>query len=97
MDIPNRGCMKHTVYILYSPLVDRYFVGKTSDLPKSLRRHNTGKNKHTKTGLPWKLVYRKSFESADSAREKEIQIKSSESRKELVECISDEGNELKEE
>lgn len=86
--------MKYFVYILYSPLVDRYFVGKTSNLEKSLRRHNTGKNKHTKTGLPWKLMYKEPFESDDAAREKEIQIKSSGSREELVEFIQDGSNEM---
>lgn len=89
--------MKYFVYILYSPLVDRYFVGKTSNLEKSLRRHNTGKNKHTKTGLPWKLMYKEAFESADAAREKEVEIKSSGSREELVGFIRDGSNEMGEE
>lgn len=86
--------MKTTVYILYSPLVDRYFVGKTSNLEKSLARHNSGKNKHTKTGLPWNLMYKESFDSADAAREKEIQIKSSANREQLVGFIRSDSNEL---
>lgn len=82
------------VYILYSPLVDRYFVGKTSNLEKSLARHNSGKNKHTKTGLPWNLIYKESFDSAEAARKKEILIKSSANREQLVEFIKSESNEL---
>lgn len=85
--------MQH-VYILYSPLVDRYFVGKTSNLEKSLIRHNTGKNKHTKTGLPWNLMYRESFETSDDARKREVQIKSSANREQLVGFIRSSTNEL---
>jgi putative endonuclease len=86
--------MKTTVYILYSPLVDRYFVGKTSDLEKSLSRHNSGKNKHTKTGLPWNLMFKESFNLADVAREKEVEIKSSANREQLIGFIRGESNEL---
>lgn len=77
----------HYVYILYSPLVDRYFVGSTSNPGKSLKRHNSGKNKHTKTGIPWNLVHQEEFENREKAREKEQSIKSSESREELVQFI----------
>ena len=86
--------MKTTVYILFSPLVDRYFVGKTSNLEKSLRRHNSGKNKHTKTGLPWNMMYKESFESAETAREKEMAIKSSANREQLIGFIRSSENEL---
>lgn len=72
------------VYILYSPVVDRYFVGKTSDPDKTLERHNTGKNKHTKSGIPWKMIYKESFEDQEEARKKEHLIKSSKNRKELT-------------
>lgn len=84
----------HYVYILYSPLVNRYFVGKTTNLEKSLNRHNSGKNKHTKTGLPWKLVFKESFDSAGAAREKEVQVKSSTNREQLVSHIRGQNNEL---
>lgn len=86
--------MKTTVYILYSPLVDRYFVGKTSNLKKSLERHNSGKNKHTKTGLPWNLMFKESFDSAEAAREKEVAIKSSANREQLIGFIRGGSNEL---
>ena len=86
--------MKTTVYILYSPLVDRYFVGKTSNLDKSLDRHNSGKNKHTKTGLPWNLMFKESFDSLEAAREKEVAIKSSANREQLIGFIRGKSNEL---
>jgi putative endonuclease len=89
--------MSQTVYILYSPLVDRYFVGRTSNFDKAIERHNTGKNPHTKTGLPWNTVYRETFDSADDARRREIQIKSSQNRDELAGFIRDDRNEIQDE
>lgn len=83
--------MPQTVYILYSPLVDRYYVGRTSNFDKTIERHNTGKNPHTKTGLPWNTVFKESFDSADEAREREVQIKSSQSREELKRFIRGRG------
>lgn len=80
----------HHIYILYSPLVDRYFVGSTSDVNKSLNRHNSGKNKHTRSGIPWNLVHQEKFENREMAREKELTIKASESREELVRFIKGE-------
>lgn len=77
------------VYILYSAVVDRYFVGLTSDLEKSLKRHNEGKNKHTKTGIPWKLVYEEHFENRKEAQNKEQHIKSSKDREELEGFLRD--------
>jgi len=74
----------HHVYILYSPLVDRYFVGSETNLEKSVKRHNSGKNRHTKTGIPWNLVHREEFESREDAREKERRIKASKDREELI-------------
>lgn len=85
----------HNVYILYSLLVDRYFVGRTSNLKKSLVRHNSGKNKHTKSGLPWTLMYKESFKSPEDAREREHEIKSSANREQLIRFIRSERNEVK--
>lgn len=86
--------METIVYILYSPLVDRYFVGKTTNLQRSLKRHNSGKNKHTKTGLPWSLMYKEVFYSSEAAREREVQIKSSANREQLIGFIRSDDNEL---
>lgn len=82
------------VYILYSPVVDRYFVGRTSQLEKQIERHNSGKNSHTKTGLPWKLVCKMSFDSEQRSKKREQEIKSSGSREELTGWIRSEENEV---
>ncbi|REL38429.1 GIY-YIG nuclease family protein [Rhodohalobacter sp. SW132] len=75
--------MKHTVFVLYSPLVDRYFVGSSSNPEKAINRHNSGKNKHTKSGIPWRVVCQKTFDTVEKAKEAEASIKSSGDRTEL--------------
>jgi putative endonuclease len=82
------------VYMLYSAVVDRYYVGQTSNLDDRLKRHNQGRSKYTKSGIPWNLVYKERFETSSEAKERESVIKSSSSREELVRFISMKQNEL---
>lgn len=82
------------VYILYSITVDRYYVGLSSDFEKALNRHNSGKNKHTKSGTPWNPVYREQFPDIQSAKKREEEIKSSAGREILKSFISSERNKI---
>jgi putative endonuclease len=50
-------------------------------MERRLDEHNRGKEKFTKTGLPWKLVYKEEFESLAQARKRENYIKKMKSRK----------------
>jgi len=72
------------VYILYSPVIERYFVGSASNPEKNLERHNSGKNKHTKSGIPWNLVGSGGFKTREEAVQNEKLLKSSESRQKLI-------------
>jgi len=45
--------MEYVVYMLYSKERSRYYVGQTDNFDSRLRRHNDGKVKSTKYGLPW--------------------------------------------
>jgi putative endonuclease len=86
--------MKVHVYILYSAVVDRYYVGQTSDLQDRLRRHNQGRSKYTKSGIPWNLVYKEGFETRSQAVQREQELKRSKSREHLVRAIRSERNDL---
>ncbi len=86
--------MKHIVYILYSISVDRYYVGRSTNLPNSLKRHNAGRVSHTKSGLPWKLVYREAFDQKSGALKRKREITSSESREVLQRQITSGRNQL---
>ncbi|MEL7534371.1 MAG: GIY-YIG nuclease family protein [Bacteroidota bacterium] len=76
------------VYILYSPSRDRYYTGITADLEDRLKRHNQGRSKSTKSGLPWILKFWESYESRSEAYQREQAIKRMKSRKYIEELIS---------
>ena len=64
------------VYILKSLIVDRYYIGHTSDLDKRLGEHNRGKTRSTKAYAPWKIVYTEEFGLKSEAFKREQEIKS---------------------
>jgi len=66
----------YKVYILYSKLLDKYYIGHTSDLIKRLYKHNRGLVKSTKNGCPWQTVYIEDFGNKKEAYRRELQIKS---------------------
>ena len=64
------------VYILLSEKTHKYYIGATGNLPDRLLRHNNGRSKATKTGIPWKLVYSEIFQTRSEAMIRENEIKS---------------------
>ena len=50
-----------TVYIIKSIKTGKYYIGSTSNLDERLKRHNSSRNKSTRNGVPWKIVYNESF------------------------------------
>ena len=79
--------MKYYVYILYSPSKDRYYIGQTQDIEDRILRHNTGRSKSTKYGIPWNLVYIKEFGTRSEAMIYENKLKSEKSKKYIDELI----------
>tara|TARA_R110001599_G_scaffold35840_5_gene112993 strand:+ start:22134 stop:22307 length:174 start_codon:yes stop_codon:yes gene_type:complete len=55
------------VYILFSETRSRYYVGQTADIIKRLERHNQGRVKSTRLGIPWKLVLQLIVETRSEA------------------------------
>ena len=64
-----------TVYILYSNTSSRYYVGQTSDIDQRLERHNQGRVKSTKYGIPWGIVLQLDVSTRSEAMILEKQIK----------------------
>ena len=64
------------VYILKSNTTGKYYIGSTGDLNDRLQRHNQGRSKATKLGIPWELVHSETFGSRAEAMNREMQIKS---------------------
>ena len=67
--------MSYFVYILESLKNGTYYIGSTQDIEERLKRHNQGRSKYTKTGMPWKLVYTEKFSDRSSALKRENLIK----------------------
>jgi putative endonuclease len=59
--------MTYYLYILYSQSVDKYYIGSTGNLSDRLERHNSGRSKYTKSGLPWELKYSEEYETRSDA------------------------------
>ena len=62
-------------YILYSERKSRYYIGSCEDIENRLRVHNSGSVKVTKYGIPWKIVYKESFNTRSEAFKRELQVK----------------------
>jgi len=73
------------MYILYSFKIDRFYTGHCEDVGDRFIRHNQGRSKATKTGLPWVLVYSEGYKTRSGAVKREQQIKSMKSRGYIVE------------
>lgn len=65
----------HTVYILYSPSTDQYYVGQTKDLKISLWQHNAKTNPATAEGKPWEVRFTQSFATRNEALSLEMRLK----------------------
>ena len=72
---PVRNTSNWYVYVLQNK--DKcWYIGLTRDLRKRILRHNSGMNKSTKYGLPWKLIYCEICLNKDDARAREKYLKS---------------------
>jgi putative endonuclease len=79
--------MKFSVYILYSTLKNKYYIGFTADdIVERIRKHNSNHNGFTGNTGDWQLVYQEEFQSKADAMAREKQIKNWKSRK-LIEKL----------
>ena len=62
------------VYVLQSNKI-HWYIGSTKDLRKRILKHNSGENKSTKYGIPWKVIYYEAALNRKDARAKEKYIK----------------------
>jgi len=79
--------MNYSVYILFSPSTDSYYKGQTSNLDDRLSRHNSGREKATKSGAPWKLVWSATKQTRGEAIKLERKLKNL-SRERTIQFIS---------
>ena len=76
------------MYILYSPKLDKHYVGACTDLERRLHEHNIGHSKFTALGVPWIVVYKEEFDDLKLAKKRELEIKKRKSRRYIEGLIS---------
>ena len=71
-----RGVMHHTVYVLYSAIGQKYYIGRTADLDRRLIEHNRDDAMGwTKRFQPWELIFKESFPTRTEALRRERYLK----------------------
>ena len=73
--------MPYYCYILESENTGAYYIGSTQDLNTRLQLHNQGKNRSTKSGVPWKVKGYKIYSTRSEAYREEQRLKRMKSRK----------------
>ena len=79
--------MEWKVYILFSKKLSRTYTGCSSDVETRLDRHNSGRVRATKYGIPWKLIYQEKAGSYKEARKRERYFKNASGRKKISELL----------
>ncbi|MDY0295915.1 MAG: GIY-YIG nuclease family protein [Acidobacteriota bacterium] len=72
------------LYILYSPNLNKFYVGSTSNLDWRITQHNKGLSPYTKGKGPWSLVHVEEFSDKAQASKREKEIKSWKSHKRII-------------
>ena len=77
-------------YILYSPKLDRYYIGHTDhSLEERLQKHFSDHTGFTSKAKDWSVVFSKFFDSKADAFEFERQIKKWKSRRAIENLIKE--------
>ena len=86
--------MEHTVYILFSPRLDKYYVGYASvGIEDRIQKHLTAHSGFTSRVKDWKLVYQEHFINKTNAMAREKEIKAWKSRARILSFIkTSQGN-----
>src|SRR3989344_3041275 len=80
---PVRNLSMWYVYVLSSIKNGKWYIGSTKDLRKRILSHNLGRNKATKYGVPWKIIYGEVSLNQKDARNREKYLKSGMGRRYL--------------
>jgi putative endonuclease len=73
--------MPYTVYVLYSELYNKHYIGYTSDIESRLKSHNELATKgYTIKYRPWKIIYTEEYNEKNEAIKREKFLKSGKGR-----------------
>ena len=63
------------IYILQSQITNKLYIGKTSNLKRRMKEHNSGQSTYTKKYLPWDIIYYEAHTDIDDAARREKYLK----------------------
>jgi putative endonuclease len=75
------------VYILYSKLKSKFYIGYTSNLEERITRHNQKSKGFTGSVNDWEVIYTETFNKKELAIQRERVIKSWKSSVKIKELI----------
>ncbi|HRI24835.1 MAG TPA: GIY-YIG nuclease family protein [Ferruginibacter sp.] len=79
----------YTVYILYSFLADKFYIGYTGESVETrLKKHAANHKGFTSNQQDWKLVHTEIYELKKDAMKREKEIKNWKSRKMIEKLLS---------
>ena len=82
----------HLVYILYSAILDKYYIGYTSNLEERLYKHLHSSKGFTSRAKDWIIVYHESYSTKSDALIREKQIKNWKNRSLIENLITIQRN-----
>jgi putative endonuclease len=78
-----------TVYILYSPSSEKFYIGYTSELPEDrLKKHLSNHTGYTARYKDWIISYSEKFTNKEEAIKREREIKGWKSKDKIRKLIS---------
>ena len=78
-----------TFYILFSPVLDRYYIGHTTEpMHERLRKHLTAHRGWTSRAKDWRIAFCEEYSDKSSAYRRELQVKTWKSRERVEALIS---------
>ena len=80
--------MEFTVYILFSALQNKYYIGFTADIVSRIISHNQKNNGFKGKIDDWELVYTEKYDTKQEAINREFEIKSWKSQIKIQALIS---------
>ena len=76
-------------YILFSPTLNQYYIGHTSEtLEERLRKHLSNHKGFTAKTKDWIIVYHEIFDEKSLAYQRELKIKSWKSKLKIIKLIN---------
>jgi putative endonuclease len=80
--------MLYYVYILYSPSLDTFYIGSSSNPEERLKKHLANHKGFTSKAKDWEICYIESFATKVLALKREMQIKSWKSKIRIRQLVS---------